>query len=408
MRVNIIIRTLNEGKWLPLCLSGLEKQNYQDFNLTIVDSGSTDNTLEIAENYQRVEKKIIEITQFKPGKAINVGAKAHNSEFIVLLSAHCVPVDDEWLSFLVSYLDEHTDVVAAYGRQVPFNFTGSDDARDLAYTFRGETNKSTSPFFHNANSILRNRLLKEIPFDEDVEHIEDMIWAQKLSNFHYKIGYIKEASVIHYHGINQHGAYSSFRSHNLVKILSDLDIYHQVDFEEFSFGLNWNFATVFIGKSILSNLEMLGLSSRSIYKHQIKAWEISDYRSDMSLAELLFLVAKEASSLNVSVIQIIDISHKVIDQSLIDMAKVAFFKSFPDAVITCWRDFGNYLVAAETNIDVVQNNNDFRGNKNKIHRMVIGQGSMLCVSELIKNHGEIKSGALVSSEDANILVKTHV
>ena len=37
--------------------------------------------------------------------------------------------------------------------------------------------------------------------------------------------------------------------------------------------------------------------------------------------------------------------------------------------------------------------------------MVIGQGSIFCVSELIKNNGEIISGTLVSSENAAILSK---
>ena len=51
--------------------------------------------------------------------------------------------------------------------------------------------------------IIRKNLLDEIPFDSKVKHIEDMIWAQKLSDLNYYIGYLKEATVTHYHGINQ-------------------------------------------------------------------------------------------------------------------------------------------------------------------------------------------------------------
>ena len=105
MRVNIIIRTLNEGKWLPLCLMSLQKQSFQNFHITIVDSGSTDNTLEVAKGYKRDEKTLSAIARYKPGKAINQGAKLHESEFIVLLSAHCIPVKDDWLSNFVRYLN---------------------------------------------------------------------------------------------------------------------------------------------------------------------------------------------------------------------------------------------------------------------------------------------------------------
>ena len=222
MRVNIIIRTLNEGKWLPICLMSLQNQSFQNFNVTIVDSGSTDNTLEVAKQYKREKKTLTAIARYKPGKAINQGAKLHESEFIVLLSAHCIPVTEDWLSNFVRYLENNPDVVAAYGRQVPVSFTGPDDARDLAYTFRGETRKGITPFFHNANSIVRTNFWEKLPFDENVAHIEDLIWAQKVCQLKHKIAYCKEAVVSHYHGINQHGDYSSFRSQNLWNFYQDL------------------------------------------------------------------------------------------------------------------------------------------------------------------------------------------
>ena len=45
--------------------------------------------------------------------------------------------------------------------------------------------------------------LEKIPFDENVEHIEDRIWAHKVINKGYKLIYEPEAAVFHWHGINQ-------------------------------------------------------------------------------------------------------------------------------------------------------------------------------------------------------------
>ena len=79
------------------------------------------------------------------------------------------------------------------------------------------------------------------------------------------------------------------------------------------------------------------------------------------------------------VIQILDIAHETFDYKLINNAKTTFVRNFPDAVVTCWMDTGNYLMGSGNSIDVVQNKNDLRENKKQFQRIVIGQGSMLCV-----------------------------
>ena len=45
-KVSIIIRTKNEERWIGRCLESIFKQNYKNFEVIIVDNGSTDKTLE--------------------------------------------------------------------------------------------------------------------------------------------------------------------------------------------------------------------------------------------------------------------------------------------------------------------------------------------------------------------------
>ena len=148
----------------------------------------------------------------------------------------------------------------------------------------------------------------------------------------------------------------------------------RTNFEKLWFGLDLNVATVLIGQPDFQGLGAYNLQPKSTFKNILKAWEISNYRTDMSLAELLFTVAKKVAHQNVAVIQIIDISHTIIEQTLIDKAKAAFFKTFPDAVITCWSDTGNYLMASEDSIDVVQNNNDLRTELRNLRNELRGVG----------------------------------
>lgn len=407
MRVNIIMRTLNEGKWLPLCLERLEKQTFQDFHVSIIDSGSTDNTLSIAAAYPRLAKSISIIEQYTPGRAINIGAEQVSSDYIIVLSAHCVPISDDWLSNFISYMESNPKLQAAYGRQLPCEFTGPDDARDLTYLFRGKTHVTQSEFFHNANSILCREAWKSLPFNEDVLHIEDLLWAQEAKRRGFSIGYVKEASVSHYHGINQHENYHSFRSDKLLNILTRLDIYEQVRLPQIFDNIPDKIATVFIGRNTADDASF-SLLNEAMFKNRIFAESITGYSKNISLSELLLIIAKYANERKYLVVQIIDREHVYFDVELVNAAKVAFTKYFPDAVLTCWQDTGNYIVDYESRLDVVQNNNYYSHMKSKINRIVLGQGSILCVASLIQHNGEIPSGVLKSTSNSKILLKNNV
>ena len=406
LRVNIIIRTLNEGKWLPLCLDSLDNQTFKNFHVTIIDSCSSDNTLAIANSYKKKAKLVKTIEQYKPGKSINIGASLIDSEYIVILSAHCIPITKNWLKEFIYFMDKNLNVSAGYGRQLPCNFSGPDDMRDLAYLFRGETHITQSDFLHNANSIIRRDAWKTIPFNEDVNHIEDLIWAQEAKRKEYKIAYIKEAAVSHYHGINQHTNYESFRADSLIEILSDLDLYEHVSFEQISKNYNNKIATAFIGQS--KKKIVINKFNHHFFKNKIYANSIKGYGKNLSLSELLFIIAKKAADKGLSAIQIIDLELVNLDTKLIKRSKLSFYKNFPDAVLTCWKDSGNYILIEDTKLNVIQNSNNFAHKKSKFHRVVLGQGSILCVSSLLKNRGEIPSGILIESNNPKILLKANV
>ena len=58
-KISVIVRTKNEELWIGKCLSGILKQNLNVYEIIIVDSGSTDNTLKIALLYDKVKKSKI-------------------------------------------------------------------------------------------------------------------------------------------------------------------------------------------------------------------------------------------------------------------------------------------------------------------------------------------------------------
>lgn len=225
MKVSIIIRTKNEERWISACLEGVFDQDYDTFEVIVVDNNSEDATVKRAKQF---DTKIITIGEFRPGRAINYGVENCDGDIVVCLSGHCIPVHRDWLRNLVEPLGEQS-VAGVYGRQQPMAFSKDRDKRDLITIFGLDkrTQKKDS-YFHNANSAFRKALWQEIPFDEETLHIEDRIWAYEVLKAGYEIRYEPSASVYHYHGVHQDD--SPERRRRIVKILERLtDEEDQVD-----------------------------------------------------------------------------------------------------------------------------------------------------------------------------------
>ncbi|MBI5558984.1 MAG: glycosyltransferase family 2 protein [Deltaproteobacteria bacterium] len=219
MKVSIIVRTRNEERWISSCLKAVYSQDFKDFEVIIVDNESRDSTL--AKVSQFPVRKILTCTDYLPGKALNIGIKAAEGQFIVCLSGHCIPTNSSWLGNLYRDMQD-PEVAAAYGRQEPLSFTPPADKRDLMIVFGPERRvQRKDSFFHNANSMIKKEVLDQYPFDDKITNIEDRVWAQVVINHGYAIVYEPEASVYHHHGIHQDG--NQLRCQNVVKILESLN-----------------------------------------------------------------------------------------------------------------------------------------------------------------------------------------
>ena len=217
--VSIIIRSKNESKWIGSCLKSVINQNYdkKKVQIIVLDNGSTDGTKKIVKKYKI---KLINYNPKKyfPGAALNTAIKYAKNEIIVFLSAHCIPVNENWLKNLLSSFENNT--AAVYGKQFPYSFSSAVDKRDLYNQFGIERRvQKKDNFFHNANSAIIKKLLKKYPFENNVEHIEDRIWAKKILKKKFNIVYEPKASVWHYHGLNHSN--EDKRTSGVGKILED-------------------------------------------------------------------------------------------------------------------------------------------------------------------------------------------
>lgn len=267
--ISIIIRAKNEEKWITSCLEGIFRQRYKNFEVILVDNCSTDHTIK---KVGKFNVKVVTIEEFYPGKALNLGIKASNGEYITCISAHCIPVNELWLENLLQNFDNNK-VAGVYGRQEPMAFTNDLDKRDLINIFGLDKKvQRKDPFFHNANSMIRRDVWEEYSFDEKVTNIEDRVWAQCILGKGYEIVYEPEASVFHYHGINQ--GRNIERAKGVVKILEQI---HPVSNESLINGLDITAVIPVCGKMKVFN-------GRPLIERVIKSAKESKYVNSIVVA----------------------------------------------------------------------------------------------------------------------------
>ena len=114
VKVSIIIPLYNKDAQIARTLNSVLAQSFQDFEIIVVDDGSTDNGPEIVLEYDDPRIRLLRQDNAGPGAARNVGLKASAGEYVVFLDA-----DDEFMpDFLqvsISHLKDHPDCVASVG-----------------------------------------------------------------------------------------------------------------------------------------------------------------------------------------------------------------------------------------------------------------------------------------------------
>ncbi len=196
--VSIVVRSFNEERMLGRLLEGVAAQTRKPDQVVLVDSGSTDRTVEIARRHG-VEIHTIDPAEFSFGRSLNRGIAAATGDVVVFASAHVYPVYDTWLEHLTRPFD-HPEVALAYGRQVGGPSTPYSESQILATWFPAESSvRQDHPFANNANAAIRRAEWADVPYDEDLTGLEDLDWASKALDRGRRIAYVAEAPVVHLH-----------------------------------------------------------------------------------------------------------------------------------------------------------------------------------------------------------------
>ncbi|MEJ2647430.1 MAG: glycosyltransferase family 2 protein [Sedimentisphaerales bacterium] len=207
--LSIIIPTCNASKHLPSLLSSLQSQTIQGYELIVIDSSSTDNTVEIADS---CNARVIQIAkdQFDHGGTRTLAAKQAMGQILIYLSQDVLFSDNKGLENITKPFETDENIAAVFGRQMPDKNASvfAEHLRLFNYPEHSYVSKLSdrkkhglrSIFFSNSFAAYRKSALEQIGFfKERLIFGEDTYAAAKLLLGKKKIAYVSSAKVFHSH-----------------------------------------------------------------------------------------------------------------------------------------------------------------------------------------------------------------
>jgi rhamnosyltransferase len=182
-RASVVVRAKNEARAIERTFKALRRQTVP-VEIVVVDSGSTDGTVEIA---RRWCDRLIEIPaeSFTYGYSANIGAAAATAPFHFSLSAHCFPERDDWVERSLRHY-ARADVAATNGIQ------SFPDGRPVEHVFFQDADHVRAHLlwgFSNHASSWRAEVWREHPFDAALSSSEDREWALRVTEAGWVIAY---------------------------------------------------------------------------------------------------------------------------------------------------------------------------------------------------------------------------
>jgi rhamnosyltransferase len=194
----------------------LQQETIWPFEVLVVDSGSSDGTLELVRQHPSVRLIEISPSDFGHGKTRNFAAANSSGEFIAMITQDALPINKNWIAEMVLAIEQDTNIAGVFGRHIAHSDASLFTRNELEQHFLGflsqplvELDDQTRYqkdrgyrqwlyFFSDNNALIRRSVWEKIPYPE-VDFAEDQAWARLIIEAGYRKAYAHHAVVAHSH-----------------------------------------------------------------------------------------------------------------------------------------------------------------------------------------------------------------
>ncbi|ASN61551.1 glycosyltransferase family 2 protein [Latilactobacillus curvatus] len=170
--VSVIVPIYNVSKYLRKCIDSILCQTFNDFELILVDDGSTDDSFDICKNYTLVDNRIHVIRQSNAGlsAARNTGIDHSTGHFLTFIDSDDY-VEPSYLDFLYKLILESNADVAQCGHYIEFNINKKVEKSTDRATYVFNSHDAMESLCYNGlydvtawNKMYRRDLFEEVRF----------------------------------------------------------------------------------------------------------------------------------------------------------------------------------------------------------------------------------------------------
>lgn len=219
--ISVIIPTYNAGAKITEILSMLSNQSYLPDEILIVDSGSSDDTLQRCAAFPLVKVLMVEQSSFNHGATRDMAIRKSIGEFVIFLTQDAIPADEYFIANMLTPFSNAT-VALVYGRQLANADASPAEKLTRQFNYPPQPCLRTSAdipvlgikafFFSDAAAAYRRSAYLQLGgFEKNIKTNEDMFIAAKALHAGFGIYYAASAMVVHSHDFTLRQRYLRYR-----------------------------------------------------------------------------------------------------------------------------------------------------------------------------------------------------
>lgn len=204
--VSIIIPVYNSEKYLKRCLDSIFHQNFKDFEVILVDDGSTDHSEEIYRHFEKSDQRLIIIKEENQGAAAarNAGLEKANGKYVMFCDSDDL-VSPEWISRLIQYNAEDLNVFPIGAYCYDAEELGKEMNKNIQAGFLFNPDQSVNFFVSNLAGYLCNSMfIRKIITEQNLRFQSRKAETDYNEDLNFVLSYIRYVQKIVYTGFSDY------------------------------------------------------------------------------------------------------------------------------------------------------------------------------------------------------------